>query len=62
MTRRRMTWAILGLVAVIALLFFLPPMPKSKVRAQRIQSVNHLASVTITLPGTNTLPAATGNK
>jgi hypothetical protein len=62
MISKRMRWAIIVLVAVVALLFLLPPMPKSKARAQRIGSVNHLASATITLPATNALPPVTGNK
>lgn len=58
-------WGVLVLIAFIALFLaalLLPPLPRTKARASRIQAVNRIASVTFTLPGTNTLPAVTTNK
>ncbi len=55
----------LWLFAFIALLLaalLLPPLPKAKARPSRIQAVNHVASVSLTLPGTNAPPAAATNK
>ena len=58
-------WGVLVLIAFIALFLaalLLPPLPRAKPRASRIQAVNRIASVTFTLPGTNALPTATTNK
>ena len=49
------------LIAFIALLLatcLLPPLSKPKARPSRIQTVNYVASVSFTIPGTNGLPAA----
>ena len=62
MSKKKMHWALLALVTFIALLFILPPVPKSKARPQRLQTVNHLWSASITLPRTNALPTAAPNK
>jgi hypothetical protein len=65
MKNRKPQWGILALLAVVALLlatFVLPPLPKAKARASRIQTVNHVASVSWTIPGTNAPPTATRNK
>ena len=62
MNNMKMHWGVLALITFIALLFVLPPLPKSKARPQRIQTVNHLASAAIVLPSTNALPAAATNK
>ncbi len=56
-------WGVL--VAFLALLLaacLLPPLPRPKTRGSRIQTVNNVASVSLTLPGTNGLPAGTKNK
>ena len=46
---------VLALTATgVLMLVDLKPLPPAKARAQRIQGVNHLASVTITLARTNT--------
>ncbi len=58
-------WGVLVLIAFIALFvaaLLLPPPPKAKARASRIQAVNHIASVSITMPSTNALPTVTTNK
>lgn len=58
-------WGVLALIAFIALLWvahILPPVHKAKTRAQRIQTVNHVASVSITMPSTNALPTGTTNR
>lgn len=63
MKNKNRRWGVL--VAFIALLlaaYLLPPLPKPKARALRIQTVNHVASISITTPGTNGLPAATKSK
>ena len=57
--------AVLVLVVFIALFLaalLLPPLPKAKARASRIQAVNLIPSVSFTLPATNTPPAGTTNK
>jgi len=56
---KRWSGVLITSVELILLACLLPPVPKTKVRASRIQSVNHVASVTFTLPETNGLPAAT---
>ena len=63
--RRRASRLGLWLFAFIALLLaalLLPPLPKVKARPSRIQAVNHVASVSLTLPGTNAPPAAATSK
>ena len=56
-------WGVLALIAFIALLWvahvLLPP---PKVRASRIQAVNHIANFTFTIPFTNALPTGRTNK
>jgi hypothetical protein len=56
---KRWTGVLVMSLGLILLACLLPPVPKTKARASRIQSVNHVASVTFTLPITNGLPAAT---
>ena len=58
MKNKKTRWVVLVLLTFTALLFVLPPLPKSKARAQRIQTVNHLASASTTLPTTNIPPTA----
>jgi hypothetical protein len=63
MKNKHKLWGVL--VAFMVLLLaacLLPPLPRSKARGSRIQTVNHVASVSLTLPGTNGLPAATKGK
>jgi hypothetical protein len=63
MRNKHKLWGVL--VAFIALLLaacLLPPLPRSKARGSRIQSVNQVARVSRTLPGTNGLAAATRSK
>jgi hypothetical protein len=58
-------WGVVALIVFIALFvaaLLLPPLPRAKARASRIQTVNRIANVTFTLPGTNALPTATTNK
>ena len=62
MKSKKLNWAFLALVAFIALLLLLPPFPKPKARAVRIQTVNHVASVSMTMPDTNALPVLPTNK
>lgn len=62
MKNKKIQWGALALLTLIGLLFVLPPLPKSKARPQRIQTVNHVASVSITLPSTNALLTAPSNK
>jgi hypothetical protein len=54
--------AVWGTMAVVLLILVaLPPRGngrRTKAQAQRISTVNSVRSVTITLPATNTLPAA----
>jgi len=57
----RKHWGVLALIAFIALLGVLPPLPPPKARASRIQTVNHIANLTFTIPSTNTLPTGTTN-
>jgi asparagine N-glycosylation enzyme membrane subunit Stt3 len=59
MKNKKLQWGIVALLTVVALLLaavVLPPLPKPKARASRISAVNHVASVSMTLPSTNTLP------
>jgi hypothetical protein len=65
MEKNKTHWGVLALIAFIALLLaalLLPPLPKAKARASRIQAVNTIASPFITMPSTNALPTATTNK
>ena len=58
-------WGVLVLIVFIALFLaalLLPPLPRAKARASRVQTVNRIPSVTFTLPGTNALPTPTTNK
>jgi hypothetical protein len=43
-------------LTLLLILSALKPLPPPKTRARRIHAVNHVASITITLPGTNALP------
>jgi hypothetical protein len=61
MKNKKTQWGILMLLAVIALLLaalVLPPLRKPKARASRIQTLNHVASVSMTIPRTNGPPSA----
>jgi hypothetical protein len=51
-------WGFLAAIAVIALAFLSPPIPRTKARAQRISSVNHVSSVSLTLTNASTPPAS----
>jgi hypothetical protein len=60
MKNKKQQWGVLALVTFITLLlvaYVLPPLPKPKARASRISAVNHVASVSVTLPSTNTVSA-----
>ncbi|HWW01875.1 MAG TPA: hypothetical protein VNZ64_19400 [Candidatus Acidoferrum sp.] len=54
--------ALLAVISLLLATFVLPPLPKPKARASRIQTVNHVESVSWTIPSTNAPPTATGNK
>ena len=63
MKNKNRFWGVLVVIIVLLLAaLLLPPLPKAKARASRIQGVNHLASVSIAMPSTNALPIATKNK
>ena len=65
MKNKNTRWGVLALIAFIALLLaalLLPPPTRAKARASRIQAVNHVASVSLTIPSTNALPTVTTNK
>jgi len=65
MENNKTHWEVLALVVFVALLLtalLLPPLPKAKARASHIQAVNHIASVSMTMPSTNALPTATTKK
>ena len=52
-------WQVLVPVGVLALLlaaWVLPPLPRSKVRAQRSSSVNSIPNVALTQPVTGVVP------
>jgi hypothetical protein len=61
-------WILLALLVILGLGLIAPSLPRSKARAQRIQTVNNLAnfsatsSVPVVLPSTNAKPAATSDK
>ena len=62
MKNKKPHWGMLLLIAVVALLLtalLLPPLPKPKFRASRIQTVNHVASVSMTIPIANAQPDGT---
>ncbi len=62
MNEGKLKWALLALVVILGLgLLWIPPLPRQKALPQRIHSVNHVASVSFTIPVTNTPPAATSN-
>ncbi|HZR20360.1 MAG TPA: hypothetical protein VFE51_23960 [Verrucomicrobiae bacterium] len=63
MNAKNMRWGIVvSIVALVLAACLLPPVSRPKARATRIQSVNHLWSVSFTLPVTNDLPAGTNGK
>ncbi len=57
MKTKKPWWGILALLTLVVLLLaalVLPPlMPNPKAWASRIQAVNHIASISLTLPSTN---------
>jgi hypothetical protein len=57
MRNKAAIWGVLAVVAVIALAFLSPPIPRTKARAQHISTVNHVAVVSLTLKNTSPLPA-----
>jgi hypothetical protein len=56
MRRKLLPWAMLAFIGVILLYLYVPVLPKAKAHAQRIQSVNNVARVTITLPNNHAAP------
>ena len=65
MKNKNTRWGVLALIAFIALLLaalLLPPLPKAKARARRIQAENRIANFSATMPITNAPPSATTNK
>jgi len=62
MKNKNKRWGLAAFIALLLLAYLLPPVPKPKARASRIQSVNHVASVSFTLPDTNAVPTATKSK
>jgi hypothetical protein len=65
MENNETNWGALALIACFALLLaalLLPPLPKAKARALRIQGVNTIPSAFVTTPSTNAPPTATTNK
>jgi hypothetical protein len=65
MTNSRSQRIIAVLVAFLILLwvaYVLAPVSRPKARASRISSVNHVASVYLTIPSTNALPSNITNK
>ena len=54
--KSRKHWVCLAVLALLGLLFVLPPLPKTKAHAQRVQARNNLAQLELTLPGTNQVP------
>ncbi|HWH71319.1 MAG TPA: hypothetical protein VNT26_18185 [Candidatus Sulfotelmatobacter sp.] len=58
MNQNKVSWLFLAPVLLLALALVLPAVPRLKAQPQRIQTVNHLARVSLTLPGTNAPPAA----
>ena len=62
MNNKKMRRAVLAAVALLILVLaacILPPLPrKARPRALRFAAVNHISSVSMTIPGTNALPAS----
>ena len=61
-SKHRIRGALVGFVALLSAACLLPPMPQSKTRGARIQSVNHAANVFLRVPGTNGVSAAPKSK
>ena len=58
MSKVKVKWVFLAVSVMLGLvLTTAKPLPRSKTQASRIQSVNSIARVVITLPDTNALPA-----
>lgn len=55
-------WAVVAFLSLVALGLVLPALPEPSARAQRIQTVNHMATASSALPGTNTLRAIGTNR
>jgi hypothetical protein len=56
---KRRIQALLAFIALVLAALVLPPLPKPRARASRIQTVNHVGSVSMTTPSTNALPDTT---
>jgi len=62
MEKGKVKWIVLTLLTIFGLLLIAKPLPRQKARALRIQTVNSVSSVSITIPTTNAQPAARSNK
>src|SRR5512138_2738580 len=58
MNRGNVKWGVLAAVGAVGLLLMwaLPPLPRQKARAQRINAVNTVARISFTLPVANAPP------
>jgi hypothetical protein len=62
MDKGKVKWVVLTLLTIFGLLLIAKPLARPKAMAHRIQTVNSVSSVSITIPTTNAQPAATSNK
>jgi len=62
MNKGKVKWVLLALVVILGLGLVAKPLPRQRSRAQRIQAVNSISSLSITIPITNAQPATTSNK
>lgn len=53
MNKGKVKWVVLTLLAILGLLLITKPLPPQRARAHRIQTVNSVSSVSITIPTTN---------
>jgi hypothetical protein len=62
LNKRQVKWALLGLfVMLVVAMAVAKPIPRPKARAQRIQAVNCLSGLTVSMPLTNA-PAPASSK
>ena len=59
---KKLQTILLVFIALLLSALLLPPLPRTKARAQRIHTVNQVDRIYFTLPNTNALPAATQDK